>query len=335
MRLLRQRLVVVLSVLAALLVFGTTGYSVIEDWRIIDALYMSVITVSTVGFGEVRPLSDAGHLFSILLISMSIGTVGVSVGYLTQAVVAGEIRRTFGRQRLLKKIGKLANHYIVCGYGRCGSVVCDELAKQGIEFVVVENDKELIANLEEKELQFIEGDATDDEVLEQAGVKRAKGLVTSVSSDAGNVFIILSAKEINPDLFIVARAIDGTSESKLRRAGANRVVMPYLLGGKRMANAIVRPDVVDLIDFAFLDPTRNILVEQFVVTDSSPIVNRSLMETQLRKKYGLVVIGIKRPDGQLVFNPEAGEVIREGDLLILMGDVTNLGHLRGEANLSV
>jgi len=331
---LKQRLIVVSICMMFLLVFGTVGYMSIEGWRFFDSIYMTVITMSTVGFQEIEHLTDAGRMFSMILIILSWGTAGIAFGYLTQALIHGEIRRNFWRRRVEKKIDHMQEHYIICGYGRCGAVVCDEMEKQDIDYVVVESGKELILELEEKNINVIEGNATDEEVLEKAGVGHAKGLVTSVSSDADNVFIILSARELNPDIFIVARAIDASAESKLRRAGANRVVMPYILGGKRMANAIMRPDVVDLLDFAFVDPKRNILMEQFVVSTMSPVAEKSLRESNLRSKYGLVVIGIKRPDGKLLFNPDANEVMHEGDLLILMGDMANLKHVKGDAKLS-
>lgn len=330
---LQKRLIIVLIALGAVIAFGTAGYTYLEGWRIIDSMFMTVITISTVGYGEVNKLDGAGKVFSMILVFLGMSTIAVSTGSLTRAIIKGELSHTFGRRKLEKAIHKLSGHIVLCGYGRCGSVVAQELSDQGIDYVVIESNPQILEQLEEKGILYVEGDASDEEVLQRAEIGQAVGLVTSVSSDADNVFIILSAREMNQNLLIIARAIEQSSESKLRRAGADRVVMPYIIGGKRMANAVIRPEVVNLIDFAFLDPKRNILMEQMKVPDDSPLVNKSLIESALRSRYGLVVIGIKKPDGDLVFNPNADQVLQAGDVLILMGDISNLEHLRGEAKL--
>ena len=331
----RRRLLLLLACVVFLLAAGTLGYMFLEGWPPLDSLYMTVTTVSTVGFREVGEMDARGKAFTILLIGLGLTVLWLGLGTLTHAVVQGELTKSFGRRKVERKIGALSGHYVICGYGRCGSVVCEELARHGVPFVVVEKDPALAAALVERGYLLVQDDATEEAALERAGVRRAAGLVTSVSSDADNVFIILTAREMNRGLFIIARAIDGRAESKLLRAGANRVVMPYLIGGRRMANAIIRPAVVELLDLAVLDPERNIQMEQLVIPEASPIAGKSLKESALRTKYGLVVIGIRRPAGDLLFNPSADEVVRPGDLIIVIGDMANLRQLQGEARLGI
>jgi voltage-gated potassium channel len=329
----RKRLLLLFAAVVSLLVFGTGGYVFLEGWPPLDALYMTVLTVSTVGFREVRDVDASGKAFTMLVIALGMMVVWVGLGTLSHAVIQGEITKPFGRRKVERKIEALSGHYVICGFGRCGRVVCEELARHRLPFIVIEKDPAFAQEVEEAGYLCVRDDATEETTLERAGIRRAAGLVTSVSSDSDNVFIILTAREMNRDLYIIARAIDDRAESKLVRAGANRVVMPYLIGGRRMANAIIRPAVVELLDLAVLDPERNIQMEQLVIPETSPIAGKSLKDSALRTKYGLVVIGIKKPDGDVRFNPAAEEVIAAGDLIIVMGDLGSLETLQGEARL--
>ncbi|TFH38336.1 MAG: potassium channel protein [Chrysiogenales bacterium] len=239
--------------LALTLLFGVLGYHLLEGMTLFDAFYMTMITISTVGFQEVHPLSVKGKILTLLLISTGIMIGAYTIGTLLRMFLEGEIRKTFGRRKLEKKISVLMNHYIVCGYGRIGSLVCKELQRHRKNFVVIENSIGSIERMESDGVLYIPADATTDETLLQAGIMKAAGIVTALGSDADNVFITLTAKGLRPDIFILARSSNDSNEKKLERAGATRVVSPYLIGGKRMAQVLIRPTVVDFIDIAMME----------------------------------------------------------------------------------
>jgi len=245
-----RHLKISLFVLILLITLGTAGYMGLEGWRWLDAFYMTVITLSTVGFREVHDLSDAGRFFTIFLIFFGVSVIGYTVGTLAQIMFEGQIQRVIGRKKLEKKIEALKDHYIICGYGRIGALICKEFAARPLSFVVVEKNPLIIEKLEQDDYPFLRGDATDDDTLLKAGIKRAKGLISVVTSDTENVYITLTARGLNPELYILARSGEEGSEIKLKRAGANKVVSPYLIGGSRMAQAILRPNVVDFIEIA-------------------------------------------------------------------------------------
>ena len=245
-----RQLKISLLVLLLLVTSGTAGYMIIEGWRFLDAFYMTIITIGTVGFQEVHPLSDSGKIFTILLIIFGVSVLGYAVSKLVQTMFEGQFQRFLGRKKVEKSIDKLRDHYIVCGYGRIGSLICREFAAKPIPFVVVENSLAVLERLEEDKVLFLRGNATEDETLLRAGIKRAKGLVSVVTSDTENVYITLTARGLNPELYILARSGESGSDIKLKRAGANKVVSPYHIGGSRMAQAILRPNVVDFIEIA-------------------------------------------------------------------------------------
>jgi len=299
---------------------GTIGYATIEDWGFFESLYMTVITLATVGYREVHTLSQAGKIFTICLIVFGVGTLAYTISSMIQFMVEGQFRQFLGRKKVQKKINRLTGHYIICGYGRIGQRIAREFAAKPIPFVVVENHPDRYQRLEDDEFLYIEGDATRDEVLEQAGIHKAKGLITSVTSDSANVFIILTARGINPKLYILARASEEGAEVKLRRAGANKVVSPYTIGASRMAQAILRPSVVDFIDIVVgRNDSLELQMEEIPVVAESELVGKTLRQSELRKKLKLIIVGIKH-NKQMIFNPDADTIIEAGQILIALGE---------------
>jgi len=307
-------------VLLVLVTIGTAGYNLIEGWRVMDSLYMTVITLATVGFREIQPLSDAGKIFTMLLIIFGVSVIGYIVGSLAQIMFEGQFQRIVGRKKVEKKIEALRNHYIVCGFGRIGSLICKEFAAKPLPFVVIEKSADVLPKLEEDRYLFIHGEATDDETLLKAGIKRAKGLVSVVASDTENVYITLTARGLNPDLYILARSGEEGSELKLKRAGASKVVSPYMIGGGRMAQAILRPNVVDFIEIATGREHLELQMEEILIPDDSGFVGQNLLSSGFRKETGAMIVGIKKVDGTMVFNPESHTRIGGNDTLIVLGE---------------
>lgn len=306
-------------VLVLLISLGTAGYVGIEGWRLLDALYMTVITLGTVGFREVHPLSDAGKVFTILLIIFGVSVIGYIVGSLAQIMFEGQIQRLIGRKKVEKMVEAIKDHYIICGFGRMGSLICKEFAAKPLPFVVVEKNPAVIEKLKEEGYLFLAGDATDDEALLKAGIRRAKGLISVVTSDTENVYITLTARGLNPDLYILARSGEEGSEIKLKRAGANKVVSPYLIGGVRMAQAILRPNVVDFIEIATGREHLDLQMEEIVIPPDSGFVNANLASSGFRKETGVIIVGIKKSSGRMVFNPGSHTRIEGDDTLIVLG----------------
>ena len=310
-----------LIVLSLIVVTGTLLYEEIEGYSFIDALYMTVITISTTGFKEVRPLSDNGRLLTIFLILSGVLTVAYTGGRAAQFIIETQI---FRRRRMSKQLGQLKDHYIVCGYGRMGREVCESLSENDVPYLVIEKETDKIEVLIEKNILFIHGDAANDEILEQAGIQVAKGLAAVVRSDAENVFITLSAKELNKNLYIVSRAIEEGAESKLRKAGAHRVVKPYELGGKRLVQLLLRPGVIDFIEGVAKRKGVDIHLEEISIKNHCDIVGKTLAESPLRKDLNIMVVGISKVDGRFIYNPRSNEVIEIGDKLIAIGEINNL-----------
>ncbi len=324
-----KQLRVSLLVILLLIVVGTAGYMTIEGWHFLDALYMTVITVATVGFQEVHPLSDAGRVFTLVLVVVGVTILGYTVSKLAQSMFEGQFQRFLGRQKVEKTIDALKGHYIVCGYGRIGSLICKEFAAKPLPFVVVENHPAVIEKLEGDGHLWLRGNATEDETLLQAGIKRAKGLVSVVTSDTENVYITLTARGLNPDLFILARAGEEGSDVKLTRAGANKVISPYHIGGSRMAQAILRPNVVDFIEIAMGRGHIDLQMEEVFIPQQSPFGGRNLLDTGLRRDTGVIIVGIKKATGKMVFNPDSQSMIDCGDTLIVLGQPASIATLEG------
>ena len=310
-----------------IVIFGTAGYMLLEDWKLFDALYMTVITVSTVGFSEVHQISQAGRLFTILLVFFGVGFTLYIAAAVVQFMVEGRIRIILGRRRLEKKISRMKNHYIVCGYGRIGRVVCRNLKRKPFDLVVIEKNPELIPVMDADGVLYISGDAADEENLIRAGIKRAKGLVSVLASDVDNVFLVLTARQLDPDLLIIARGSQEESKSKLLAAGANTVESPYDIGAASMAHRIIRPTVTSFLDLAFAHKRKDIQMEEIPVSASSDLVNVILKDTGIRQKYNLIIIAIKKPGKSMLFNPSFEAMIEMGDTIIAVGEEANLQEL--------
>jgi len=306
---------------------GVVGYMLIAGMRFVDALYMTVITISTVGYFEVEPLDTAGRFFTMALIVAGIGVVLYAASLAARQVIEGEIRRTFGRRKVLRQIAQMRDHFLVCGYGRMGRIVCKELVAKPVPFVVIEQEPNALRDLEEAQFAFVEGDATEDTVLETAGIKRARGLVAALSKDSDNVYVVLTARELNRELLIVARAEDDRSERKLLHAGATRVVSPYVIGGHRMAHALLRPAVLDVIDLATHYSSLELQIEEVTVAGGAIVAGETLRTSHIREETGIIVIAIKRASGDMLFNPPPDARIEVGDRLVLMGQQTSLRDL--------
>jgi voltage-gated potassium channel len=310
-----------------IILFGTAGYMVIEGWNLLDALYMTIITVSTVGYSEVHQISKAGRLFTILLVFFGVGFTLYIAAAVVQFMVEGRIRLIMGRRRLEKKISRMKNHYIVCGYGRIGRVLCRNLRRKPVDLVVIEKNPELISVMDADGVLYISGDAANEENLIRAGIKQAKGLVAVLASDADNVFLVLTARQLDHDLLIIARASQEESKSKLRAAGANTVESPYDMGAASMAHRIIRPTVTSFLALAFAHKRTDIQMEEIPVSASSNLVNVMLKDTGIRQKYNLIIIAIKKPDKGMLFNPSFEATIEMGDTIIAVGEETNLQKL--------
>jgi voltage-gated potassium channel len=315
------------SFLLLVLVGGTLGYTLLEGWPPLDALYMTVITITTVGYGEVKPLSHGGVVFTMVLILTSVGMVAFIIVGLARIMVEGEVRRIFGRRKLEKRIEGLKDHYIVCGYGRIGSYVCKELADKPVPFVIVEKNPEVTQRIEDGNYHYINGDATDEQTLRKAGIESAKCLVATVASDADNLYITLTARELNSNLYILSRATDENAQKKLLTAGANKVVSPYLIGAHRMAMALLRPTVVDFMEIAMHRKSIELQMEEIKVDHVRRLPSTILRDSGIRSNLDLIVVAIKKESGEMTYNPSSETQIEAGDTLIIMGELKNLDEL--------
>lgn len=305
------------GLLAVLIAVGIFWYSLVEGWSVIDAAYMTVITFTTVGFEEVRPLDERGRLFTLILLIFGVGLMLYILTSAVQLVVEGEFIRGFvRRRRMTTKLAVLRDHYILCGYGRMGAEVARSFQSGGLPFVLIERRQAAIAQANEEGILTVEGDATHDEVLRTAGVERAKGLVASTGNDSDNVFITLSARGLNPDLVIVSRSDAPETESKLKRAGATRVVSPYTIGGRRLAMSVTRPLVSDFYEALAISSDVDIHIEEVKVLPDSTIVGRTVGYVD---REGAHVLALGRVSGEVITNPPDETVIEAGDGLILLG----------------
>jgi voltage-gated potassium channel len=316
---LKRRLIDIGLVFGLIIILGATGYWLIEGWSLVDAFYMAVITVTTVGFGEVHPLTPAGRMFTTVLIVLGVGGITYAFSALTNYVIAGELGGILEKRRMARRVNSIQGHYIVCGFGRVGHQVCVELKRERQSLVVVDFDGPSVERARSQGYSVVVGDAGNDRVLHEAGIERARGLVAAVDSDAANMMVVLSARALNPNLYIVARANLEDTEAKLLRAGANRVMSPYSLGGRRMAQMLIRSDVVDFLDVVMHDETLELLLEDLTVGPGCALDQRSIGEARIRTETGANILGIKRKEGGIVLAPEASTVIYPNDILIALG----------------
>ena len=320
-------LIIVVMLAVLLVAIGTGGYMVIENWTIMDSLYMTVITLSTIGYGEVNPVSQPGRVFTLVLIVMGVGFFLYVIGNVVQFLVEGRIRLILGRHKLDKQISQLNNHYIVCGYGRMGRAFCRYLIQKGLNFVVIEKNEDRIPVMNTDHVLYISGEATVEENLLTAGIQRASNLIATLGTDADNVFLVLLAKGLNPGIYVVARASQNTSKKPLDTAGADVVVSPFDIGARRMAHAILRPNVIRFLEHAFADESADIHIEEIPVADSSKLVDVTLQEAGIRQNYNLIILSIIKKDGEMLFNPSAGTTIGAGEKVIAVGSINSLRRL--------
>lgn len=319
----QRQFFVSLLLIGVVIIFGTAGYVSMEGWSFSDALYMTITTITTVGFSEVHKLSESGRFFTMFLIVFGVGTILYTFNNAARIVIEGEIQAIFGRRKVEKRIKESKDHYIVCGYGRMGSVICKELKEKGASFVVVEKEQTAIGEAW-TDMLFVRGDATKDEILREAGIEKARGLISVLPTDAENLYVVLSAKVLNPDLSIVARAGEEGSEQKLLRAGADRVVSPYHIGGLRIAHTVLQPSVVDFIEFATRSGNIGLQMEEVYVREGAVIAGTTLDQCGIGRELGIIIVAIKRTGGDMKFNPTFKTVIKPGDILIALGERTKL-----------
>ena len=318
------------SVVLSLIIFtaGVSGYMIIEGWSLIDAVYMTAITITTVGFSEVHEMSEAGRMFTIVLVITGVATFLYVAGSLVQFMVEGKIREIMGRRTLDKKIAHLKNHYIVCGYGRIGRVLCQHFnAHPSVRQIVIEVSPDRIPELESDGMLYVSGDASEEATLLSAGIKKAKVLVAALARDVDNVFLVLTARQLNPNLFIVARATEKRAKSKLLAAGANRVESPYEVGAVSMAQRVLRPSVTSFMDLVFAYDRKDIKMEEIRVDPASSLVNVMLKDSGIRQKFNLIIIAIKAAHGDMLFNPSFETLIKGDDTVIAMGKSEDLAGL--------
>jgi voltage-gated potassium channel len=298
---------------------GTVGYMLVEGWSAWDAFYMTVTTVATVGFREVHPLTFAGQVFTILLIFGGVGTAFYTVTLLATIIVEGGLHQRFERRRVTRMLEEIKDHFIVCGYGRIGGIIAAELHQQGVPLVVIERNPERTRGAIEKGWLAIEADASREDVLTRAGIHRARGLIAAVGTDAENVFAVLTARVMRPDLFIIARVEADDAEQKLRRAGADRVISPYQIGANHMVQTALRPAVVDFVHLATSSERLDLSMEQVHIDEHSAVAGKTIVDAGIRQKFGVIIVGIKRAGGAMEFNPPAEAVMQAGDELVVLG----------------
>ena len=295
---------------------------IIEGWDFLDSIYMTITTLTTVGFREVHQLSSRGIIFTIFLIVGGVGTVLYALSTGAKVILEGELKEVYGRRKLEKRIKGLDGHYIVCGYGRMGRIISKELKAEGIQFVVIDKVPQ---NLDEEgDIAFLRGDATQDQVLKEAGIERARGLISVLPTDAENLFVVLSARGLNANLLIVSRAVEEGSEQKLLRAGATKVVSPYHIGGLRMAHTVLKPTVVDFIEFATKSGNIGLQMQEINIQEGSSLIGQTLQECGIGEGLGVIVVAIKQATGDTRFNPTFRSTLKPGDTLIVLGEVAKL-----------
>jgi voltage-gated potassium channel len=319
-----------LAALACVVAFGTVGFSLIEGWSLADSLYMTVMTVTTVGYGPPLPLSPAGRNFSIFFMVLGVGTAGYLLSTAVQSLVRSEVLAAYGERRRQREMSKLKGHYIICGAGRVGRRIVREMQRAGVPFLVIESNAALAAQLLLPDTLLLIRDATLDETLVEAGVERATGLAACLPDDAGNLYIVLTARTLNPKLRIVARAVEESAEPKLVRAGANRVIAPIIIGSHRMAQALLKPAVADFMD-SITAETLDLAFEEVEVAPGSPLEGLKLKDTNIRAQLDVVIAAIRRAGGEMIFNPSGDTQIRADDMLICIGRAESMQELGAQA----
>ena len=324
---LRRSILLLLGVVT----FGTIGYMLIEGWSAWDSLYMTVISVTTAGYKEVHPMSRRGELFTMVVLTIGVATVLYSFSFVMARVVEGDLESRWVRRRRERMLDELTNHFIVCGFGRMGHIVAQEFVRQGIPFVIIERDPERMQQAIDAGFLAVEADASSEQALERVHIDRARGFIAAVSTDAENVYAVLTARLLRPDLYIIGRAETEDAKVKLVRAGADRVVSPYQIGGLQLAQTALRPAVVDFVQIATSSENLELNMEQVGIQEGAALAGRSIVEANLRQRFGVVVVAIQRSDGRMEFNPSPDAVMRAGDHLVVLGHLDKLRELETAA----
>lgn len=317
-------------VMIIIIFLGTVGFSIVENWNWLDSLYMTLITVTTVGFGEVHPLSENGRIITLLILVGGLITFSVGVSTLTRFVVEKELGGILWRRRMEKDIKNIKNHVIICGGGDTGKITIKEFIRSKQKFVLIEKDPETINQLREifPEMLIVEGDATKDEVLQEAGIENAKGVITTLSSDTENLFVTISAKTLNKNIQMVARAVDEDTQSKLYQVGADYVIAPNIIEGLRMASVMLRPTVVSFLEVMTLGEDIDLFLEEVLIQSAAKMKDKTLAEAQIPQKIGLIVIAMRKNDGKFLYNPKSDTMLDAGDALIVLGKPSQVDKLR-------
>jgi voltage-gated potassium channel len=310
---------------------GTLGYIVIEGWSAWDAFYMTIITITTVGYEEVHPLTRGGQAFTVVILLTGVGTFFYAFTLFMTQLSEGDWTERRQRKRLTRMLEDLNEHFIICGFGRMGEIIAREFARHNVPFVVIDRNAERMHVAMEQGFVAVEADASNEDVLRRVHIERARGLVAAVSTDAENVYAVLSARLLKPDLFIVGRAETDDARTKLKRAGADRVISPYHLGGVQLAQTALRPAVVDFVQLATSSENLDLNLEQVHIGAGSSLAGTNLLESGVRQRFGVVVVGIRRADGHMDFNPEPEMVMRAGDDLVVLGRAKSLRELEAAA----
>jgi voltage-gated potassium channel len=323
-----------LKFLAAALAFvvglGTLGFHYIEGWPWFDGFYMVITTLTTIGYQEVHPLSHAGRVFNVIIILSGVSLLFLVIGSLTQALLEFELQNVFGRRRMERDIGRLTGHYIICGAGRVGRSAARELARRPARFVIIESNESKAQKLAAENWLVLAGDATQEQILRDAQIERARGLVAATTTDATNLYIVLTARSLNPGLRIIARASEDMAEKHLRSAGADAVVCPYIFAGQRIAQSFLRPHVVSFLDTATTHLGMDLEIDEVPITPHSPFAGKTIESSRIRQESGVIILAIKREAG-MRFNPAPDDRIEAGDFLIAMGEPQQLRELEQAA----
>jgi voltage-gated potassium channel len=322
-----SRLFTVAILVAITVMGGALGFMILgdESWSFLDALYMAVITLSTVGFSEVHPLTEAQRIWTILIISFGIGIVLYAFSQAAQFILNFDLLR---RRRMEYKASQLRNHFIVCGFGRMGKVICSELSSQNLPFVIIDSNSDKINNIREAGLTYVQGDATMDETLKKANLKDAKGLVVVLSSDSDNLFVTMSARTMNPELFITSRCSVDSNTVKLKRAGADKVVNPYIAGGHKMADLLVEPALEDSVELMTPKENLDLAIEEIKVSALKGFSGKSIRNAGLREEYGLLIAGVIEESGEVIISPGPDIMLENNQILMLMGEKEKLKSLK-------
>ena len=330
-----SRIYYFLLLLALVISGGTVGYMVIEGWSFIDSFYMTIITISTVGYGEVSELSLYGKLFTSFLIISSFGTFAYAITSVTTYLVGGEYRKYFKQYKTMKELKKMKNHVIICGFGRVGKQVAEDLAAHNNEFIVIEKNTEIIDHEINQGITFLNGDSTNDEVLIQACIENAKAIITCLPKDADNIYVVLAAREFKNDILIVSRSSTQSAVSKLKMAGANNVIMPDSIGGSHMASLIANPDVMEFLDMIRVQGNQGANVES-ISFDELPksLQNKSIKDLEAKKITGVTIIGFKSPTGEYIINPLVETLVEPGSRLFVLGNEEQIESLISHFHLN-